>query len=120
MGSAACIAFLFIFVLSVAGSTDVTFIMMKRIGIEKNRYPQCYIVPRRWLKKFFKIKQKMIPKFIHIEFYIIVAFALLFLVNLAVYSRNGEKDVIILYNIILFSVNIAYIVIGTVVFRRKL
>lgn len=65
--------------------------MIQEICINPKYYPKRYRPVPRWMKKFFKIKQKMIPKFIYLELLSAIFFVILGLVDIVICLCAKEK-----------------------------
>lgn len=79
-------SFLFFF-----GNKRSATIMIQEICINPKYYPKRYRPVPRWMKKFFKIKQKMIPKFIYLELLSAIFFVILGLVDIVICLCAKEK-----------------------------
>ncbi len=73
------------------GNKKSATIMIQKICINPKYYPKRYHPVPIWMKKFFKIKQKMIPKFIYLELLSAIFFAILGLINIAICLCVKEK-----------------------------
>ena len=58
-----------------------TIEMIKEICINPPYYPKHYCIVPRWIKKCFKVKQRMIPKFLCFEFYIMIFYVIMGLID---------------------------------------
>lgn len=59
--------------------------MINEVGRNPDFSQKWYISPKKWMKKQFKIKQKMIPKYLYFELYLINILAILGPVNIIIY-----------------------------------
>ena len=59
--------FLFLSLMSSAGSKKTALIMIKRIGSNSKYYPDGFWKPARWMKKRYKFQERMIPWFSYCE-----------------------------------------------------
>ena len=59
--------------------------MIKEVGLDSPRYPNGYIKPANWMKKLYRIKSRVIPKFLYAEFFFPVIFAASFPINCIIY-----------------------------------
>lgn len=73
------------------GNKKSATIMIQEIDLSPKYYPKRYHFVPRWMKKFFKIKQKMIPQFIYLELLSTIFFVILGLVDIAICLCAKEK-----------------------------
>lgn len=105
---------------------NLTVGMIKTIGINSRYYPKKYIVPKKWMKKLFKIEQKMIPRCFYCEFFIAIILAIIEPINLVVYFYIGNYNVdgnnffamILLFHVCLIIANTIYILIISSIIKR--
>ena len=75
----------------------------KEICINSRYYPKHYCHTPSWIKKFFKVKQNSIPKFICFEFYLAVFYVIMGLVDIIIllflYWKCYYKMIYVLYAI---------------------
>lgn len=76
--------FLGISILSSVTSKNSAIGMIKRIGTNSWRYPKWYVIPAKWVRKLFKIKQHLIPRYLYFELILSLFFAFLGPINLVV------------------------------------
>lgn len=59
--------------------------MIEEIGINQRYYPHKYIKPKKWIKKLFKIKRGMIPRYLYFDLFLSIIFAILGPINTIIY-----------------------------------
>ncbi len=69
-----------------------TIIMINEICINSRYYPKHYCAVPRWVKKCFKVKQKTIPKFLCFEFYIMIFYVIMGLIDIIVSIFSCVKN----------------------------
>ena len=92
--------------------------LIEEIGICKRFYPKYYIIPARWMRKVFKVRQTRIPIFLYVELFLSIAFFVLGPINIAVslfslmISRGkGIIGVLVLFQASLSILNALYLAI---------
>ena len=55
--------------------------LISEIGTVSRYYPKWYIAPARWVKRLFKIKRRLIPRFIYFELFLSLFYAALCPIN---------------------------------------
>ena len=63
--------------------------MIDRIGSNLRCFPKGYIAPPKWVRLFFKLKQKRIPIYLYFELLLSLVFALLGPINLFVFALEN-------------------------------
>ena len=58
--------------------------MIERIGTNSQHYPKGYTNPAKWVRALFKIKQRVIPRYLYFELILSLVFALLGPINLII------------------------------------
>ena len=115
--------FLGISLLSFWKFKNVTQEMIKEIGINKRFFPKHYVHPNRVIKRFFKIKQRKIPKYLYIEAYITIIFSCLWVPNVIItYISSFNKTVmgmLVMLHILLIIVNCIYLMFFSSVFNKR-
>jgi len=69
--------------------------MIVEVGINPRFYPKGYTQPKKWMKKFFRIKKQMIPKYLYIQLVLSIALVVFEFVNIFIYLCN-----IVIYSVI--------------------
>ena len=64
---------------------------IKEIGINHRSryYPKHYITPKRWMRKLFDIKQRVIPQYLYFELFVSLFFLILGLLNIVTIIAVG-------------------------------
>lgn len=86
------------------------------IGYHKKFYPEKYVKPKRILVRFFKVRQKEIPKFLYIEIFISIFLLLLFPINTIIFLISSKKYALI--NGILLGANEVYLLINYIIWKK--
>ena len=77
--------------------------MITEICINPRYYPKHYCAVPRWIKKCFKVKQRMIPKFLCFEFYVMIFYVIMGLIEIIValilYAQDQLEIIYILYGL---------------------
>jgi len=96
---------------------------MLKIGINQRYYPKHYIAPHRWMKKLYKFKESSIPKYLFVEFYMAIIFAVLgpinFLVFLFANSNNTTAGILIMIHSCLIILNSVFFILFSYMFKKK-
>lgn len=86
------------------------------------RFPKGYVEPSRLIKKIFKLKDKLIPRYLNFELYVSLFFAILGPVNLVICAISGGNPtvtgVLVMLHVCLIIINTAFFAISTFVFKR--
>ena len=64
---------------------------IKKIGINHRSryYPEHYITPKRWMRKLFDIKQRIIPRFLYFELFVSLFYVILGPLNIVITIAVG-------------------------------
>ena len=64
---------------------------IKEIGISHRSryYPKHYTTPKRWMRKLFDIKQRVIPQYLYFELFVSLFFLILGLLNIVTIIAVG-------------------------------
>ena len=112
-------------VLSFFNCRNSTVGMIKEIGInsQSRYYPKHYIIPKRWMRKFFHINQRTIPRYLYFELLVSVFFLILGLFNTAIFIVVGcDKPIagiLFMFHICLIIINAIFFSITSLIFKRK-
>ena len=83
--------------------------MIESLGINPRRYPKGYIKTAKWVRRLFKIKQCVIPRYLYFELMLSLIFALIGPINLviciAVDCIPGIVGILVLIHICLIIIN---------------
>ena len=86
------------------------------------RFPKGYVEPSRLIKKIFKLKDKLIPRYLNFELYVSLFFAFLGPVNLVICAISGcnptVTGVLVMLHVCLIIINTTFFAISTFVFKR--
>jgi hypothetical protein len=89
--------FLGISILSSLNCKNSAIGMIKRIGINLNsrHYPRGYTNPAKWVRALFKIKQRVIPRYLYFQLILSLIFALMGPINLIICITTGcDPDIV--------------------------
>ena len=117
------LSFLFLAFFTSNRCTVGTISMIKEVGLDSPRYPDGYIRPAKWMKKLYRIKSRVIPKFLYVEFFFPVIFAICFPINCIVYYIwsyiPGMPRFLFMVQIGLGVLHVIINTIGYYIYRRK-
>lgn len=92
-------------------------------GTNSRLFPKHFTQPPRWLRKFFRIKDRVIPKHLVFELYLSIFFAALGPLNLMIYLCSGCSSfvlgVLTMVHIGLLLANILFFFIMTAIFKSN-
>lgn len=115
--------FLFIPGFAFFGNKRSAIRMIKEICINSRYYPEHYCAVPRWIKKCFKVKEKMIPKFIYFEFCMSVFFAVItpiyIVIALFLYAKHKIEMIYALYilNVCIVLIDDIYFTIMSLIYK---
>lgn len=98
---------------------------IKKIGINHRSryYPKHYITPKRWMRKLFDIKQRVIPRFLYFELFVFLFYLILGPLNIAITIAVGVDaniaGILFMSYLGLIMVNVIYHCIMSHRFKRK-
>lgn len=104
---------------------DMTVKRIKEIGINHRSryYPEHYITPKRWMRKLFDIKQRVIPRFLYFELFVSLFYVILGLINIVITIAVGVDTniagILLLSYLGLIMVNVIYHCIMSHRFKKK-
>ena len=87
--------------------------MIKEIGTNSPHYPKGYIVPAKWARTVFMLKQQSIPRYLYFELILSLFFAALGPVNLLICIISDYSARIVG---ILVMLHVCLIIVDTIVF----
>ena len=95
--------------------------LVDMVGINKKYYPQHYIATKGWMKKYFKIYQTMIPRYLYFRAYFTVLQALLFFSDAVVYylCDTSSFGVLLMIQFTIMGIEIINVLIFCFRYRRK-
>lgn len=110
-------------VLSYMNCRNSTVGMIKEIGTSSRYYPKHYIIPKRWMKKLFQIKQHAIPRYLYFELLVSLFFIILGLTNIVIFIAVGcDKPItgiLIMFHFCLIIINGIFFSIMSLFFKKK-
>lgn len=111
-------------VLSHRHCRNMTVNMIEDIGINHRSryYPKHYIAPKKWMRKFFHINQRVIPRYLYFELFVSLFFLILGLfttvIGLAVGDDKLITGILIMFHVCLIIINAVFSVIMSAIFKR--
>ena len=98
--------------------------LIEEIGISSRHYPKHYVVPKRWIRNIFHIKEHKIPRFLNFELLLSLFFLALGPLNIVIcIAVDGDKFIsgmLVMFHSCLIIVNVIFIAIMTLLyFKRK-
>lgn len=111
-------------VLSHRHCRNMTVNMIEDIGINHRSryYPKHYIAPKKWMRKFFHINQRVIPRYLYSELFVSLFFLILGLfttvIGLAVGDDKPITGILIMFHVCLIIINAVFSVIMSAIFKR--
>lgn len=112
-------------VLSCINCRNSTVGMIKEIGINPRSryYPKHYIIPKRWMRNLFHIKQRAIPRYLYFELLVSLLFLVLGLLNIVIFIAVGcDKSItgiLIIFHICLIIINMIFFSIVSLIFKKE-
>lgn len=110
-------------VLSCMACRNSTVGMIEEIGINSRYYPKHYIIPKRWMKNLFHIKQRVIPRYLYFELLVSLFFLSLGLINIVIFIAVGcEKPIngiLIMFHCCLIIINTIFFSIMSLLYKKK-
>lgn len=97
--------------LSSLGSRNSAIGLISEIGTVSRYYPKWYIAPARWVKNLFKIKRRLITRFIYFELFLSLFYAALCPINTLISVIVGFVSVVC---VVLLMIHVALITFDTV------
>ena len=85
--------------------------LITEIGTVSRYYPKRYIASARWVKRLFKIKRRLIPRFIYFELFLSLFFAALCPINTLICAISGFDPIV---TVVLAMIHMALIIFDTV------
>ena len=76
--------FLAISILSSLGCKNSAIEMIERIKTNSRRFPKGYTTTPKWVRARFKIKQRVIPRYLYFELILSIIYALMCPINLII------------------------------------
>lgn len=104
--------FLGISILSSLNCKNSAVGMIERLGTNSRHYPKGYITPAKWVRALFKIKQRLIPRYLYFELILSLFFALLGPINLIICvivdCAPDIVGILVMLHICLVVINMVY------------
>ena len=115
--------FLGISILSSLNCRNSAIGMIERIGTNSRHYPKGYTNPAKWVRTLFKIKQRVIPRYLYFELIVSLIFALIGPINLiicvAVDCDPNVVGILVMIHICLVVINMIYFLILSFRLKRQ-
>ena len=105
---------------------NLTVGRIKEIGINHRSryYPKHYITPKRWMRKLFDIKQRVIPRYLYFELFVSLFYVILgplnIVITIAVGVDTNIAEILFLSYLGLLMVNVIYHCIMSHRFKKKI
>lgn len=118
------IIFMFLGIATLSHLTTKNFAkgMIKEIGVNRRYYPKHYAIPKRWIRKIFKLEKKEIPRFLCNEFVVSLFFALLGLLNALIFILSSGNKVLAgmlgMIHICMILIDFIYVSIIYFIFKK--
>lgn len=87
--------------------------MIEQLNIVKRYYPKHYTAPSRWMRKLFKLSQRVIPRYLYFELLLSLFFFLLGPVNIVVSVAGGGNETL---TVILVMFHVGAIILNAIFF----
>lgn len=121
--------FKFIFVylgvawLSYASCRRSALGMIKQIGTVSRYFPKHYMVPPKWMKKFFRIRQRVIPRYLCFELLVSLACLFFGLINSIIFAAIGcaspTTGILFMVYVCLILLDRTFFIIMSFLYDRK-
>lgn len=108
--------------LSSIGYKKSAIITIEKIKINQRYYPRGYIKPQLWFRRFFKVKQHMIPKYLYFQLIMSIIFAALAPINSIVLFCTHNFHIagmLVAFQICLIMVDEIYFTVMSAIFKRR-
>lgn len=110
-------------IMSFFNCRNSTVGMISEIGLNYSYDPKRYVAPNKKLARLFKIKQRVLPKYLYCELYVAVVFAILGPLNSLIYICSDYNKtvfgILFMIHICLIIVNALFFIVFSIVFKRK-
>ena len=95
--------------------------MIERIGVYPLRYPKRYIIPAKWVRNVFKLKNRLIPRYFYFRLILSLFYAALGPVNLIVLMVAGADlgGILLMCNVCLYLIDIIVFIIISSIMKKK-
>ena len=97
--------------------------MMKEIGTVSRYFPKHYMAPPKWMRRFFQIRQRVIPRFICFEMLVSLFFLILGLLKIVIFIAVGydksTAGILIMFHNCLVIINMLFSGIMSLLYKRK-
>ena len=87
--------------------------MIEQLNIVPRYYPKHYTAPSRWMRKLFKLSQRVIPRYLYFELLLSLFFFLLGPVNIVVSVAGGGNETL---TVILVMFHVGAIILNAIFF----
>lgn len=116
------VVFLGTSILSSVASKNSAIGLIERLGTHLPRYPKGYIDPAKWVRRLFKIKQRLIPRYLYIGLFMSLFYAILGPINLTICAfTNYNPDIagiLIMVHVCLVIFETIFLAIATFFAKR--
>lgn len=91
------VVFLGIAFLSGMACRNSAIEMIKEIGTVSRYFPKHYMAPPKWMRRFFQIRQRVIPRYLYFRFLLSLFYLILGPFNTVIFIAAGCDKLIIVY-----------------------
>lgn len=117
------VVFLGIAFLSGMACRNSAFEMIKEIGTVSRYFPKHYKAPPKWMRRFFQIRQRVIPRYLYFRFLLSLFYLILGPLNTVIFIATGCDKLIarilIVSHSCLIIVNEIFFIIMSLLYKRK-
>lgn len=97
--------------------------MIKEIGTNSSYYPKHFIILKSRMKKLFKIKDRVIPRYLYFELLLSLFFLLLGPVNtlicIAVDCNKTVSGILLMFHVCLIIINMIFFSVMSLLFKNR-
>lgn len=97
--------------------------MIKEIGTNSCYYPKRFIILKSRMKKLFKIKDRVIPRYLYFELLLSLFFLLLGPVNtlicIAVDCNKTVSGILLMFHVCLIIINMIFFSVMSLLFKNR-
>ena len=118
-----CILFLSMSILFYLFYKNLAIGEIEETGTNSRLYPKHFIAPKRWMKKHFKIKDRVIPKYLYFECLMSLFFLMLRPISIAIsIAFNYDKAIIsilVMFQCCLWLINIIFFSVMSLIYKKN-
>lgn len=96
---------------------------IEETGTNSRLYPKHFIEPKRWIKKLFNIKDRVIPKYLYFELYLSLFFLILAPVSIAIciifVFNYTVVHILVMFYMCLGLINVIVIIFMSFIFKKN-